>query len=277
MGIADGPTEVHKVTVAKQVLKDYTPDNDLFPAQYHPCPSCGHGSFFAHRAANDWVGRVIGVLTLTPYDAWKRSHSIHHGTSGNLDKRGIGDLQTLTVREYRALSWARRLAYRLYRNPVILFGIGPIYMFGWRHRFPIGTKLANWRGWISPMATNLGIAAVVLAAMWLVGWKTFLLTQVPITLIAGSIGIWLFFIQHQFEDTVWAGGATASRSSCATCRNGRWPSMPRCGAGRDRHAAERLVDRAGAGIRPDRFRHQGRHRRRRAAGAHREHLVNCPT
>ena len=165
---------------------------------------CGHGAFFHHRLANDWVGRVIGVLTLTPYDAWKRSHSIHHGTSGNLDKRGTGDLQTLTVDEYRALPRLRRLAYRLYRNPIVLFGFGPLYMFVWRHRFPLATKLANWRGWVSPMATNLGIAAVVIGAMWLVGWKTFLLTQVPITLIAGSIGIWLFFIQHQFDDTVWA-------------------------------------------------------------------------
>jgi omega-6 fatty acid desaturase (delta-12 desaturase) len=166
---------------------------------------CGHGSFFRWRAANDWVGRVIGVLTLTPYDAWKRAHAIHHGTSGNLDKRGIGDLETLTVEEYRARSALGRLCYRLYRNPVVLFGLGPVYLFGVRHRFPLGTRLANWRGWISPMATNLSIAAVVIALMWLVGWKTFLLTQIPITLIAGSIGVWLFFIQHQFEDTVWAG------------------------------------------------------------------------
>lgn len=165
---------------------------------------CGHGSFFKSRWANDWVGRVIGVVTLTPYDAWKRSHAIHHGTSGNLDKRGIGDLDTLTVREYQALSWHGRLRYRLYRNPVILFGFGPIYMFGLRHRFPLGTKLANWRGWISPMATNIGIAAVVIGMMWLVGIQRFLVIQVPITMIAGSVGIWLFFIQHQFEDTVWA-------------------------------------------------------------------------
>jgi len=165
---------------------------------------CGHGSFFRHRLANDWVGRVIGVLTLTPYDAWKRSHAIHHGTSGNLDKRGIGDLQTLTVSEYRALPAMRRLAYRLYRDPLVLFGLGPVYMFVLRHRFPLGTRLANWRGWISPMATNLGIAAAVFGLIWMVGWKTFLLTQVPITLIAGSIGIWLFFIQHQFDGTVWA-------------------------------------------------------------------------
>ncbi len=165
---------------------------------------CGHGSFFRLRATNDWIGRIIGVLTLTPYDAWKRAHAIHHGTSGNLDKRGVGDLQTLTVREYRALSGVGRLGYRLYRNPLVLFGLGPVYLFGVRHRFPLGPTIAHWRGWVSPMATNLGIAAVVAGMMYLVGVKTFLLTQVPITLIAGTIGIWLFFIQHQFEDTVWA-------------------------------------------------------------------------
>jgi omega-6 fatty acid desaturase (delta-12 desaturase) len=165
---------------------------------------CGHGSFFRYRATNDWVGRVIGVLTLTPYDAWKRAHAIHHGTSGNLDKRGIGDLETLTVREYRALPVWGRLRYRLYRNPLVLFGLGPIYMFGLRHRFPLGPTLAQWRAWISPMATNLAIAAIVLALIWLIGVKTFLLTQVPITMVAGSIGVWLFFIQHQFDNTFWA-------------------------------------------------------------------------
>jgi omega-6 fatty acid desaturase (delta-12 desaturase) len=167
---------------------------------------CGHGSFFRHRAANDWVGRIIGVLTLTPYDAWKRAHAIHHGTSGNLDKRGVGDLETMTVREYRAQPWLGRLRYRLYRNPLVLFGLGPIYMFILRHRLPLGSTLANWRAWISPMATNLGIASVVIFMMWLVGVKVFLLTQIPITLIAGSIGIWLFYIQHQFDDTFWAEG-----------------------------------------------------------------------
>jgi omega-6 fatty acid desaturase (delta-12 desaturase) len=187
---------------------------------------CGHGSFFQWRAANDWVGRVIGVFTLTPYDAWKRAHAIHHGTSGNLDKRGIGDLQTLTVAEYRALPPLKRLAYRLYRNPLVLFVFGPVYLFGVRHRFPLGATLANWRVWISPMATNLSIAAVVIALMWLVGWKTFLLTQIPITLIAGSIGIWLFFIQHQFEDTVWAGGETWNVHEAAL-RGSSYYVMPR--------------------------------------------------
>ncbi|HEX2593204.1 MAG TPA: fatty acid desaturase [Rhizomicrobium sp.] len=165
---------------------------------------CGHGSFFKNRQANDWVGRVIGVLTLTPYDAWKRAHNIHHGTSGNLDKRGVGDLDTLTVREYEALPWLGRMRYRLYRNPLVLFGIGPIYMFVLRHRLPLGDTIRHWRAWISPMATNLALAAVIVALMYVVGVKAFLLTQIPITLIAGSIGIWLFFIQHQFDETFWA-------------------------------------------------------------------------
>lgn len=167
---------------------------------------CGHGAFFKHRALNDWTGRVIGVLTLTPYDAWKRAHAIHHGTSGNLDKRGVGDLDTLTVAEYRALPFWGRLRYRLYRNPLVLFGLGPIYMFILRHRLPLGETIRQWRAWISPMATNAAIAAVVVGLMWLVGWKTFLLIQLPITLIAGVIGVWLFFIQHQFEGTFWAEG-----------------------------------------------------------------------
>jgi len=165
---------------------------------------CGHGAFFKRRATNDWVGRIIGVLTLTPYDAWRRAHAIHHGTSSNLDKRGVGDLDLMTVREYRAQPFLGRLRYRLYRHPLVLFGLGPIYMFILRHRLPLGATLAHWRAWISPMATNLGIAAVVAGVMYCVGVKTFLLVQVPITLIAGSIGIWLFFIQHQFDDTFWA-------------------------------------------------------------------------
>ena len=151
---------------------------------------CGHGAFFKHRALNDWTGRVIGVLTLTPYDAWKRAHNIHHGTSGNLDKRGTGDLDTLTVAEYRALPFWGRMRYRLYRNPLVLFGLGPIYMFVLRHRLPLGETIRHWRAWISPMATNAAAAALIVGMMWLVGWKTFLLIQVPITLIAGAIGVW---------------------------------------------------------------------------------------
>jgi acyl-lipid omega-6 desaturase (Delta-12 desaturase) len=158
---------------------------------------CGHGAFFRQRVANDWVGRIIGVLTLTPYDFWRHTHAAHHATSGNLDRRGMGDVDTLTVNEYRALPVWRRLTYRLYRHPAIMFGIGPTYLFVLRHRLPIGLMRAGWRPWISVMATNLGIAAIVALLMWLIG------VGLPIMLVAASLGVWLFYVQHQFEETSW--------------------------------------------------------------------------
>src|SRR5262245_41004022 len=118
---------------------------------------CGHGSFFNHRLANDWVGRVISVLTLTPYDFWRRTHAIHHASSGNLDRRGVGDVETLTVREYLAMSWWGRLCYRLYRNPIVMFGIGPAYLFVLQQRLPIGMLGGGWKPWLSTMATNFAI------------------------------------------------------------------------------------------------------------------------
>ena len=165
---------------------------------------CGHGSFFRHRLANDWVGRVIGVVTLTPYDFWRRAHALHHAGSGNLDRRGIGDIDTLTVREFLALPKGRRLFYRFYRHPVVMFGIGPAYLFILRHRLPMGLMRNGWQPWISAMATNLAIAVLVMTIIWLVGIGPFLLVQLPITLLAASIGVWLFYVQHQFEYTFWA-------------------------------------------------------------------------
>jgi omega-6 fatty acid desaturase (delta-12 desaturase) len=165
---------------------------------------CGHGSFFRRRAVNDWVGRVLGAVTLTPYDVWRRSHAIHHASSGNLDHRGIGDISTLTVREYLVMSRWRRLGYRLYRNPIVMFGLGPAYLFLVQHRLPFGLMRGGVRPWLSAMATNAAIALAILAMMWLVGVKPFLLVHLPITLLAASIGVWLFYVQHQFEDTFWA-------------------------------------------------------------------------
>ena len=165
---------------------------------------CGHGSFFRRRSVNDWVGRVIGVFTLTPYDFWRRSHGIHHATSGNLDRRGIGDIDTLTVREYLALSRWGRLRYRLYRNPVIMFGVGPIYLFMLRHRLPLGQMRQGWAPWVSTMATNGAIACIVAGMMWCVGVRTFLLVHLPIAVLGGAIGVWLFYVQHQFDRTVWS-------------------------------------------------------------------------
>jgi len=176
---------------------------------------CGHGSFFRHRLVNDWVGRVIGVLTLTPYDFWRRAHGVHHATSGNLDHRGIGDIDTLTVREYRALSRWRRLGYRLYRHPIVMFGVGPIYLFVLRHRLPLGLAREGLAPWISTMATNGAIAFVVAGMMWCVGVRPFLLVHLPITFVAGVVGMWLFFVQHQFEHTVWSEGGDWSFSRAA--------------------------------------------------------------
>lgn len=164
---------------------------------------CGHGSFFSHRPTNDWVGRVLGVLTLTPYDYWRHSHALHHASSGNLDHRGIGDIDTLTVDEFQARTpWRRRL-YRLYRHPIVMFGIGPAYLFLLRHRLPMGLMRSGWRPWVSAMATNAAIAILVAVAIWLVGIGPFLLVHLPITLLAAAIGVWLFYVQHQFEDTFW--------------------------------------------------------------------------
>jgi len=164
---------------------------------------CGHGSFFRQRVVNDWVGRVISVLTLTPYDYWRRTHAIHHAHSGNLDHRGIGDINMLTVREYLALSRWRRLLYRLYRHPLVLFGVGPVYNFALRQRLPFGLMRDGWRPWASTMATNIAIVALAALMIWLVGVGPFLLVHLPITFLGAAIGVWLFYVQHQFEHTFW--------------------------------------------------------------------------
>ena len=165
---------------------------------------CGHGALFRHRALNDWTGRVIGVFTLTPYDYWRRTHAVHHATAGNLDRRGTGDVDTLTVAEYLALGRWRRLAYRLGRNPFVMFGIGPTYLFFVKYRLPVGLMGKGWEPWVSTMATNLAIGAVAASMMWLLGVVPFLVVHVPATLLAASIGVWLFYVQHQFEETTWA-------------------------------------------------------------------------
>lgn len=168
---------------------------------------CGHGAFFRKRAANDWIGRIIGVLTLTPYDVWRRAHSVHHANSGNLDKRGIGDIDTLTVQEYRNRSPLRRLLYRLYRHPLVMFGVGPAWLFLLEHRLPFGQMRAGRMPWVSTMATNAAVTVLAGVLIWSIGLVPFLLVQGPITLIAASIGVWLFYVQHQFDGTSWARGS----------------------------------------------------------------------
>jgi len=164
---------------------------------------CGHGTLFTRRSVNDWVGRFLGVLTLTPYDYWRNSHAHHHASSGNLDRRGIGDIKLLTVREYAALAPWGRFGYRLYRHPLVMFGLGPTYLFVFQHRLPIGA-LRDKAAWISPLATNLGIAALMGLMAAALGWGPFLKVHAPITIMAASMGVWLFYVQHQFEDTFWA-------------------------------------------------------------------------
>jgi omega-6 fatty acid desaturase (delta-12 desaturase) len=164
---------------------------------------CGHGAFFHRRGSNDWLGRALGLLTFTPYEYWRQSHAQHHASTGNLDRRGFGDVDTLTVDEYRRLGRGGRLRYRLYRHPLILFGLGPAYLFLLRHRLPVGMMRRGWRPWLSALGTNVGIAALCAPLIWIVGFKTFLLVQLPVTLVAASLGVWLFYVQHQFEATQW--------------------------------------------------------------------------
>jgi omega-6 fatty acid desaturase (delta-12 desaturase) len=140
---------------------------------------------------------------------------VHHASSGNLDRRGIGDVATLTVGEYLAASRLRRLAYRLYRHPLVMFGLGPAYLFLIQQRYPAGPALKCWRSWLSPMGTNAAIAGAVVAGMLLAGMRPFLLVHVPIILLAASIGVWLFYVQHQFEATLWARGSAWSMPEAA--------------------------------------------------------------
>jgi len=170
---------------------------------------CGHGAFFQQRAANTWLGRVLGVLTLTPYEYWKRNHAIHHATSNNLDRRGIGDIDTLTVEEYRERPLWSRFLYRCYRSAPVMFVIGPAYMFFLQHRLPFHQMRDGWGPWISTMATNAAIALAAAGMIWLVGVGPFLMVHLPVMLLAASMGVWLFYVQHQFEDVMWA-------------RNGSW-------------------------------------------------------
>ncbi|MEE8438529.1 MAG: fatty acid desaturase [Micropepsaceae bacterium] len=164
---------------------------------------CGHGTFFQNRRVNDWVGRTLGILTLTPYDLWKRSHATHHATSGNLNRRGVGDIVTLTLSEYESLSIWRRLKYRMYRHPFVMFALGPAHLFLLQHRIPIGFMRDGSMPWVSTMATNAATAVIISVLVWFVGIKAFLLVQLPISVLAASVGVWLFYVQHQFETTCW--------------------------------------------------------------------------
>lgn len=176
---------------------------------------CGHGALFSSKTANDWFGRVLGVFTFTPYADWRHSHALHHASHGNLEKRGFGDIDTKTVREYAALSFWGRVRYRLYRNPFIMLGFGPAYVFLWRNRYPTYPLTAARWAWMSALGTDVGIAIVCGAMMWLVGWQTFLILHIPIVVMAATIGVWMFYVQHQFEGTTWEHDGKWERADAA--------------------------------------------------------------
>lgn len=162
---------------------------------------CGHNSFFPSKRWNKTVGFWLGVLAFTPGEQWWHSHAIHHATSGNLDKRGVGDVDTLTQEEYIQARWEKKLGYRLFRNPLVMFGLGPIYMFVIMNRLAIPSygKKEN----MSVVWANLAILGIAITMSLLFGWKEYLLIQLPVIWIAGALGIWMFYVQHQFEEMYW--------------------------------------------------------------------------
>lgn len=162
---------------------------------------CGHGSFFESRQANDIMGIITGILTFTPYYRWRHDHAVHHATSGDLDRRGVGDVWMLTVKEYLELSFWGRFGYRLFRNPLVLFGVGPLFVFLLVQRFSRGTTGKRERYGV--YWTNLALLGVVVLMSAIIGIKAYILIQLPIILIGAAAGVWLFYVQHQFEGVYW--------------------------------------------------------------------------
>jgi omega-6 fatty acid desaturase (delta-12 desaturase) len=164
---------------------------------------CGHGSFFKTVRANTTLGYLLGIVTLVPYTYWRKTHAIHHSSSGDLDGRDFGDIDTLTVREYLSRTRWKRFLYRLYRHPAVLLVVAPVWQFILKHRLPLDIPFSWKREWLSVHVTNIGIVVVAALMWWLVGLKAFLLVQLPVTLVTGAIGIYLFYVQHQYEHTYW--------------------------------------------------------------------------
>jgi len=160
---------------------------------------CTHGSFFKNKKANDITGTITGIITLFAYEKWKREHNIHHATSGNLDKRGVGDIWMMTVEEYIEASPMKRLSYRLYRNPIVMFGLGPALLFLVSNR--INRKGARGKERNNTYLINISVIVIYALMIWLIGWQSFAIIQGTILFVAGSLGIWLFYVQHQFEDS----------------------------------------------------------------------------
>lgn len=174
---------------------------------------CAHGSLFPSRRVNVRVGTVLGLFVLSPFRRWRHDHAVHHATSGDLDRRGVGDIVTLTVTEYHARSRRGRLAYRLMRNPLVMFGLGPVFAMIVGPR--IVARGARPRMRNSVLGTDVALVVVVGALCWLIGWRDFVIVWAPAALLAGSVGIWLFYVQHQFEDAYWQDGANWSYADAA--------------------------------------------------------------
>jgi omega-6 fatty acid desaturase (delta-12 desaturase) len=174
---------------------------------------CSHGSYLPSKRANNWLGVVLGLFVYSPFLRWRHDHAMHHASSGDLNRRGSGDVLTLTVEEYRARDWRARLAYRLLRNPLVMFGIGPIVALLVGPR--IVARNARPRMRRSVMGTNLALAVLLSGLCWLLGWREFLIVQGPTLMLAGAAGIWLFYVQHQFEDAYWEDSGTWSYADAA--------------------------------------------------------------
>jgi len=185
---------------------------------------CAHGSLLPFKRANRYVGRCLGVFVLSPFQRWRHDHAIHHATSGDLERRGVGDIVTLSVSEYRARRWRGRLAYRVIRNPVVMFGFGPVLamMIGPR----IATRSQRARLRHSVLGMDATLLVVIGGLCWLIGWQSFLIVWAPSAMLAGSVGIWLFYVQHQFEDAYWESAADWSYSDAAL-RGSSYLKLPR--------------------------------------------------
>lgn len=174
---------------------------------------CTHGSFMRSRRANEFLGVITGLMLYSPFVRWRHDHAVHHASSGDLDRRGTGDVRTLTVTEYAALPWRGRLGYRLLRNPLVMFGLGPVVAMIIGPR--IVARGARPRMRRSVIATDVALAAIVGGLCWMIGWRDYLLVLGPPALLAGSIGIWLFYVQHQFEEAYWENGESWSYAEAA--------------------------------------------------------------
>jgi omega-6 fatty acid desaturase (delta-12 desaturase) len=174
---------------------------------------CAHGSFLGTKRANVWLGRFTGLLVLQPFGNWRHTHAVHHGTSGDLDRRGTGDIMTLTVGEYRSQPWNQRLGYRLFRNPFVMFGLGPIWSMMVSPRVWSGKMRRRQRR--SVLETDLVLAIIVGAMVLIVGLQAWILVQIPAFILAATAGVWLFYVQHQFEDAYWESSGRWSYADAA--------------------------------------------------------------